>query len=53
MRFSFALAGALAASVNALQTIEVVGNKFFTKDGAQYFMKGNDVPQPILLRRRG
>lgn len=53
MRFSFALSGALAASVNALQTIEVVGNKFFTKDGAQYFMKGNSTPQPIIFWRRG
>ena len=31
-----------AASVNALPTIEAIGNKFFTSDGKQFFMKGTD-----------
>lgn len=35
-----ALLGALAASVKAVDPIEVKGNKFFHKDGSQYFMKG-------------
>ncbi|ATY64179.1 Glycolipid anchored surface GAS1 [Cordyceps militaris] len=42
MRFSslgLALSG-MAAAVSALDTIEVVGNKFFKKDGSQFFLKG-------------
>ena len=42
MRFSSvapALVG-LATAVEAISTIEVVGNKFFDKDGKQFFMKG-------------
>ncbi|KAK3320918.1 Glucanosyltransferase-domain-containing protein [Cercophora scortea] len=41
MKFSLlssAVIGAAAAS--ALQTIEAVGNKFFNKDGSQFFVKG-------------
>ena len=29
----------------ALPTIEAVGNKFFTKDGKPFFMKGNALTQ--------
>lgn len=35
-----AYSAALAASVAALDPIEVVGNKFFNKDGSQFFLKG-------------
>lgn len=48
MRLSPSLA-ALAAAGSiveaALPTIEAVGNKFFTKDGKQFFMKGNALAQ--------
>lgn len=30
----------LATSVAALDPVEVYGNKFFNKDGSQFFMKG-------------
>jgi hypothetical protein len=41
--WSFGLAavlGAFATSVAALDAVEVYGNKFFNKDGSQFFMKG-------------
>ncbi|KAI1846553.1 hypothetical protein JX265_010672 [Neoarthrinium moseri] len=41
MRSSIWLAAAVgSATTLALATIEAVGNKFFTKDGAQFFIKG-------------
>ncbi|OAA79412.1 Glycolipid anchored surface protein GAS1 [Akanthomyces lecanii RCEF 1005] len=36
---SLALSG-LASAVSALDAIEVLGNKFFKKDGSQFFLKG-------------
>lgn len=36
----------------ALPTIEAVGNKFFTKDGKQFFMKGNERPHSIVMYAR-
>jgi hypothetical protein len=36
---SLALLG--GATVNALATITAAGNKFFTSDGSQFFLKGN------------
>lgn len=43
MRFpSIALAfSGLLSTVTALDAIEVVGNKFFNKDGSQFFLKGS------------
>lgn len=41
--WSLALGSALlslATSVTALDAVEVYGNKFFNKDGSQFFMKG-------------
>jgi hypothetical protein len=35
-----AFLGAFTASVAALDAVEVYGNKFFKKDGSQFFMKG-------------
>ncbi|KAH8677317.1 Glucanosyltransferase-domain-containing protein [Xylariales sp. PMI_506] len=41
MRYALGLAAALgSASVSAISTIEVVGNKFFDEDGKQFFIKG-------------
>lgn len=40
-----ALAAAGGVVEAALPTIEAVGNKFFTKDGNQFFMKGGVLPQ--------
>jgi len=41
MRSSISLGiAALAATVSAIPTISVKGSKFFTSDGAQYFIKG-------------
>lgn len=43
MRFSsiaLALSG-LLSTATALDAIEVVGNKFFNKDGSQFFLKGS------------
>jgi len=41
MLFSIALgAAALATSVNGIATISAKGSKFFTSDGAQYYIKG-------------
>lgn len=37
---SILLASALAASVNAIDTISVKGSKFFTESGNQFFVKG-------------
>ena len=37
---SILLASALAASVNAIDTISVKGSKFFTESGDQFFVKG-------------
>ncbi len=37
---SLALSG-LATAVSALDAIEVLGNKFFKKDGSQFFLKGS------------
>lgn len=37
---SVLLASALAASVNAIDTISVKGSKFFTESGNQFFVKG-------------
>lgn len=42
MRFSslgLALSG-MATAVAALDAVEVLGNKFFNKDGSQFFLKG-------------
>jgi 1,3-beta-glucanosyltransferase GAS1 len=39
--FKVACSAALtASSVAALDPIEVLGNKFFNKDGSQFFLKG-------------
>ncbi|KAK7535322.1 Glucanosyltransferase-domain-containing protein [Phyllosticta citribraziliensis] len=40
MRSSFFAAAGLATVANAIATIEVKGNKFFTSDGDQFFLKG-------------
>ncbi|KAK3387044.1 Glucanosyltransferase-domain-containing protein [Podospora didyma] len=42
MRLTLGLAAVVlgAATVEAIQTITAVGNKFFLKDGTQFFMKG-------------
>jgi hypothetical protein len=44
------LAG-LVVAANAISTIDVVGNKFFDKDGKQFFMKG--VSRRLPRWRRG
>ncbi|KAK0387967.1 hypothetical protein NLU13_4211 [Sarocladium strictum] len=38
--FTAAILGALTSSASALDAVEVYGNKFFNKDGSQFFMKG-------------
>jgi hypothetical protein len=50
MRSSFfaAALASFAAAANAISTIEVVGNKFFDKDGKQFFLKGNPRAEPSL-----
>lgn len=35
-----ALLGAILASAQDVQTISIVGSKFFYEDGTQYYMKG-------------
>jgi hypothetical protein len=39
-----AILGAFTSSVAALDAVEVYGNKFFNKDGSQFFMKGMSQP---------
>ena len=34
------VAGVLSASVSAIPTISIKGAKFFTSDGAQFYIKG-------------
>ena len=50
MKLSVLSAGLLAAaSVAAIETIEAVGNKFFTKSGKQFFIKGTArLPNPTV-----
>lgn len=38
---SLALSGLATVVSAALDPIEVVGNKFFNKDGSQFFLKGS------------
>lgn len=40
MRLSLALALGSAVATHAIPTIEALGNKFFTSDGKQFFLKG-------------
>ena len=40
--FLAAAATGLASAVMALDPIDATGNKFFNKNGTQFFMKGNN-----------
>lgn len=40
MHFSWVAAALLAGVANALPTITATGNKLFTSEGKQFFMKG-------------
>lgn len=39
-----AILGSFVQSVAALDAVEAYGNKFFNKDGSQFFMKGMSQP---------
>jgi hypothetical protein len=43
-----AVLAALASCVASLDAIEAYGNKFFNKDGSQFFMKGVSRSQNML-----
>lgn len=50
MRLSLALALGSAVATHAIPTIEALGNKFFTSDGKQFFLKGTNGPYDPIYR---
>lgn len=42
------LAGLQAVTVGAIPTISAVGSKFFYENGTQYYLKGTDLPSPLV-----
>jgi hypothetical protein len=49
MRLSWFSAVVGAVTANALPTITATGNKFFTSEGKQFFMKGMATPRSELV----
>lgn len=49
LRFTLALLifAAVCATVNAILPLSVVGSKFFTSDGNQFFIKGMHAQQMV------
>jgi hypothetical protein len=47
MKLSYVAAAALAGVANAIPTITATGNKFFTSEGKQFFMKGMRIRPPF------
>ena len=47
LRTTLAVLSGLAASAAALDPIEAYGNKFFDKDGSQFFIKGRTRPAAV------